>query len=1129
MKIHTVLAARSDFSIGESTLSIDKLLDTAKSVGATAVALADTMTVSGIIDFSRKAKELGIQPIIGVRLRVVQDATLRDKKVKNNPEFYPKLYARNEAGMRRIFRLLTLANSEDRFFYVPRLSLDDVLNELHADDLCASLGDTYSAIHSADAREIAEKFSAHLTRSQTFLELCPIRSPLWDTVNAKGLTLARELGLQTLVTYPAFYPEGGADDLDVLNAITRNVKMKDPWTYQPVVRDFSIKRPEELVKLTSEARERVKTRIGPAGAELWKQGLLNGEKLASLCGYVWEKSAPSLPKLAPDEDAALKALCVTGWKNRFSKPQWGHKPTTEELREVYAPRLKYELEVLQKMGFAGYFLLVQDVVDWSKRNGIAVGPGRGSVGGSLVAYLIGITDCDPIRFNLLFERFINPERLDLPDADLDFMSARRHEVIDYLIDKYGRDYVAGISNYTKLGAASALRDVGRVFDLSPLDVAVSKFIPKVHGQSATLEEAVQVEAKIANFKKTYPQVWKHAVSLEDAMRSLGKHAAGTVVGGVPLVERAVVERRKGEATINWDMRVCESQGLIKLDILGLNTLDVLELAREYVFKRHTKRVDFLSLPLDDEKVLKAFAKGDTIGVFQFESPGMRKLLRDLARGSDLTFEDIAAATALYRPGPIDAGLLEQYVQVKQGAIHESYDHPAMRPALSSTYGVMTYQEQVMRVARDLAGFSMPEADKLRKAIGKKDAKLMASMKEKFIAGATREEITYPVDELTSATAPGMEPRKAEELWNKIEGYAAYSFNRSHSVEYSLISYVAMWLKVYYPAEFFAAALTILKEEKLDGLIVDAGKRGISIVPPDINISTGVFEILNDTTLCIPFPRLKGISDNTTNAILKAREAGPFKSKDDLTARVERRRCNVRHVDVLDKVGAFARIESGSLPATHPDRIKDQIELMPGLVADTVPVSRDMAADKVTERALASLVMEWRGCEKCELAKGCHPKPMLGRAAKFMVITDGPTNSEEAADQLTRGANFAFLSEALALAGLNKQDAYWTTMVKSPKMGKQYTAEQVSNCSEWLRREIELLKPPLIVALGSNAANFLVGKLKGGAMEHTGKVIFNTGLDCNVLIGFNPAMIYFDEAKQKLLNDLFVTAAEILAV
>lgn len=738
MNLNHMLAARSDFSISESMLQIEHLVADAKEKGYESVTLMDTMSLHGMVDFINRAKKAGIKPIIGCRIRVVDDPTYRKpskasgEREKPNPMFMLKAYVTGDKGVASLLKLLSKANSDEYFYYHARVGMKEVLE---LEDVLISTGDLFSIWHHKEHDKLICLLQARFGMEGVYSELVPIDTPLFDTLNAKALQASLPYSMPTLVTYPTFYRNAeAADSLEVLKCITTNTKMDVAYRSVQFVKDFYIHEPNHLKARIKSAAGRVATHNGVKEPNRWVEGLTNIERLVGRCSYEWKKHPVSLPKMADNEFVALGKKCVEGWKKRFGSPVLGHQPTPAELK-VYQDRLAYEMAVLKKMGFAGYFLLVEDLVVWAKKNGIIVGPGRGSVGGSLVAYLIGITDVDPIRFNLLFERFINPERLDLPDADLDFMSSKRHLVIEYLTAKYGADRVAGISNYSTLASASALRDTGRMFGLNGIELTATKLVPKEHGQSFTLTEAAKAVPEIDKFKDEHPDIWKHALNLEGAMRAFGRHAAGVVVAGEPLVNRAVVETRSESAVVNWDKRTVEDWGLVKMDILGLSTLDVLEIARKYIEDRHGKRIDYLALPFEDERVMKAFGRGDTTGVFQFESPGMRKLLRDLAVGGDLTFEDITAATALYRPGPMDSGLLDDYVAIKQGIRTPSYDHPSMESALESTYGVMVYQEQVMQVAVDLAGFTRAEADHLRKAIGKKDAKKMAEMKDTFVAGA----------------------------------------------------------------------------------------------------------------------------------------------------------------------------------------------------------------------------------------------------------------------------------------------------------------------------------------------------------------------------------------------------------
>ncbi|WP_242437109.1 DNA polymerase III subunit alpha [Acinetobacter baumannii] len=566
--------------------------------------------------------------------------------------------------------------------------------------------------------------------------------------------------IKTVVTYPFNYLENeDADTLDVLSAIATNTQLD--LHYRPIqyVKDFGFKEPKFILDHTKAAIQRMAKYERVNSAEAWKEGLKNISELVDKCQYIFEKQPVSLPKLSTDEFKTLCAKCLEGWKKRFSKEILGYKPTKAELDTVYKSRLGYELSILKKMGFESYFLLVEDLVMWSKNNGVIVGPGRGSVGGSLVAYLLGITDVDPIRFGLIFERFINPERLDLPDADLDFASSGRYKVIDYLVEKYGEDYVAGISNYSTLASASALRDTGRISGLNNMQLSATKLVLKEHGTSLDLNTSADAVPELDKFRNEHPVIWKHATKLAGTMKSFGQHAAGIVVAGEPIVNRAVLETRGKSPVVNWDKRVVEDWGLIKMDLLGLATLDVLNIACDYVKERHGIELDLLKIPLDDEKTMQALGRGETVGVFQLESSGMQQLLKNISNGGAVTFDDICAVTALYRPGPMDSGMLDDYVDLRKGLKEVTYAHEVLEPVLSDTYGVVVYQEQTMALARKLAGFSMAESDHLRKAIGKKDLKKMAELKPKFIDGAKAGFVEVELEDGTKLKVHRMEKFK----------------------------------------------------------------------------------------------------------------------------------------------------------------------------------------------------------------------------------------------------------------------------------------------------------------------------------------------------------------------------------
>lgn len=1116
------LSVRSDYSLGESTFQIGKILAKAKELGLTHIALTDYMSVSSMPTFSEKSKKAGITPIVGCTLQIVDDANAKMKDRENNG-YRLKVYVKTDAGLRSLFAALSKSLSPENFYYHARLGLEDVLG---LTDVIVTTGDMHSLWKHPNAAAIHKTLQEQF-QGDYYVELVAIDSPLFDQLNSLAVAAAGD-HTPMIITRPALYESpDDANARDVLQAIRTNTPMNSIFLPRPHQRDLCLLAPAEMVKHVGAAVARLAPGRG-------KEILLNTVQMVDRLSYKFTKLEPSMPKMAPDEFKALTLAVKDGWLLRFADPVWGHQPDAADL-PIYRDRLKFELGVLGKMGFSGYFLLVQDIVNWSKSNGVRVGPGRGSVGGSLVAYLMGITDVDPIRFDLLFERFINPDRLDLPDADLDFESGKRHMVVDYITNKYGRENVAGIVNFSTLGPASALRDTARMHSLDPWEYACSKQMEKEHGVSMTLSESADRVPDIEKFKNERPILWDHALRLEGANRSLSQHAAGIVVSGEPVVNRAVVSTQGELPVVQWDKNQVENFGLIKIDILGLTTLDLIDMALRYIKERHGRDINILQLPLDDDLTLKAFGKGDTTGVFQFSGGGMKKLLKDMATREQLTFDDLCAATALFRPGPLDAGLCDRYVAVKQGLTKPHYEHPILEECLGDTFGVIVYQEQVMKICRLLCGFTPGEADGVRKAIGKKDADKMAEYGAQFVAGAE---------------AAGMSHSMSASLWETILGFAGYAFNKSHSVEYSLLSWVTMWLKVYYPAEFYAAAMTVIeKEDQLASLVADAQARKLQVLPPDIRVSSNRIEIEGDDKLYAPFQAIKGISSNVATAILKLRAhedtaAGIAPGGFTLTAAntlaefepavqkavLGRTVVNVRHRETLSRVGALHSIDHIGHPAGHPDRLKDRIELIPGFTVDMVKPDRGLNVETLAKLQVTSLIEEIRSCEGCSLKGAVHPLPRMGDKPKFMLVFDSPSWKEERAGKMLEGDSAEAVKAALKGVGLKPSDGYYTSLVKSskPKEQKTLTNAQINGCSLWLKREIEILKPAIIIAMGSNAVRYFSPGIKGTPSDLAGKVIYNAEMDASIIFGINPSSIFFDPSKVSLVEAVFDKLGELLS-
>jgi DNA polymerase-3 subunit alpha len=643
-------------------------------------------------------------------------------------------------------------------------------------------------------------------------------------------------------------------------------------------------------------------------------------------------------------------------------------------------------------------------------------------------------------------------------------------------------------------------------------------MPKEHGISLTLAEAKEAVPEVAMFATENPALWQHALNLEGVMRNLGRHAAGTVVAGGALVERAVVENRQGAPVVNWDKRIVEDMGLIKMDILGLSTLDTLQIALQYIKERRGIDIDLLQLPLDDAATLDAFGKGQTTGVFQFESKGMKQLLMSLASNRPLTFDELTAATALYRPGPIDSGLLDQYVQVRQGYSVPYYEHPSMERALKETYGVIVYQEQVMKVAQDLCGFSMAEADHLRRAMGKKDAEKMAKMKVRFVEGAK--------------TNSGMDEKTSEQLFEKIQKFAGYAFNKSHSVEYSIVSYWACYLRTHYAAEYFAASLSILSDDKYSGVVRDAMDAGISVLPPQINYSSDRFMVKDDSTIVAPFSAVKFISEIIARKIVALRESngGKFTSKSEfegLAARVGSG-VNIRAVGNLDKVGAFADIEPSEPLAMDSCRRKDQKELMGDLIVGVVKQTKSTVITKEVVVGVRGVLNEIESCKDCNLCGSVHCKPSMGKKEiKFMVISDCPSFEEEKAGKFLVGKVGTAIKHLIEENGLDVNNGYYTGLVKAKKNDKFLSAEQIAKCFRHIEKEIEVIRPGVIIALGSSSVKRFIGETYSAA-EASGNDYYNEKYQATVIGGVNPTQILFDSSKTEELKKTFARVKEVLS-
>jgi DNA polymerase-3 subunit alpha len=883
------LRLHSEFSIVDSTCRIDDVVKAAAADQQPALALTDLSNLFGAIKFYKEARGKGVQPILGAEiflegLGVDPLAVSRVMVLVQSSQGYLNL---SELLARAWTQNMVKNNAVIKLSWLQELSEGLILLS------GAQAGPVGQALVQGDtsrAAEIALQLASIFTH-RFYLEIQRAGRPEDNAHVVEAVKLASRLSLPVVATHPVqFLTEDDYESHEARVCISEGEILGNQRRVRKFTRDQYFKSSAEMQDLFADVPSAV----------------ANSVEIAKRCNLSLVLGKPQLPnyptpltdgKPMPIEDY-FRLLSVEGLEERLVHlyPDTAKRETE---RPRYAERLEFEINTILKMGFPGYFLIVGDFINWAKKNGCPVGPGRGSGAGSLVAYSLKITDLDPLQYNLLFERFLNPERVSMPDFDIDFCQANRDRVIDYVKDKYGRDAVSQIVTFGTMAARAAIRDVGRVLDMSyTFCDGISKLIPNKPGQHITIDGAIKAEPILAERLEKEDEVktlLALAQKLEGMTRNVGMHAGGVLIAPGKLTDFCPLYQQPGStsAVSQYDKDDVEAIGLVKFDFLGLATLTILELAREMIVKRHKGQENFAfeNIPLDDAATYKLFADGRTESVFQFESRGMQGMLKD-ARPSRL--EDLIALNALYRPGPMD--LIPSFVARKHGREVVEYPHPLVEKVLSETYGIMVYQEQVMQTAQVLGGYSLGGADLLRRAMGKKKAEEMAEHRAIFRKGAE---------------VNGLSEVKADEVFDLMEKFAGYGFNKSHAAAYSLLAYHTGWLKVHFTAEFFCANMTIEMDDtdKLKVLFEDALKFGISFDPPDVNRGTHRFEPVSDKVIRYGLGAIKGTGQQAIDAIVKAREeGGPFTSLYDFCVRVDRSRLNKRTVEALVKAGAFDSLQ-----------------------------------------------------------------------------------------------------------------------------------------------------------------------------------------------------------------------------
>ena len=900
MYIH--LRLHTEFSVVDGTCRIDEIVKSAAADGQPALAITDFNNLFGAIKFYKEARGKGVKPLLGAEISLEGMSGDAAKDAASGSRII--VLVQNTQGYLNLSELLARAYTQNNVRGLPVVKLA-WLKEL-GDGLIALSGAQAGPVgqalvqgDGARAHEAALQLAA-LFPHRFYLELQRAGRSDDETHVAAAVQLAARMKLPVVATHPVQFQ--AADDYEAHEArvcIAEGEILGNQKRVRKFTRDQYFKSAAQMQALFADV----------------PSALANTVEIARRCNLTLVLNKPQLPEfptplvngehLTPD--AYFRHASHAGLEERLV-----HLYPKEAEREVqrprYAERLEFEINTILKMGFPGYFLIVGDFINWAKNNGCPVGPGRGSGAGSLVAYSLKITDLDPLQYDLLFERFLNPERVSMPDFDIDFCQTNRDRVIDYVKDKYGHQAVSQIVTFGTMAARAAIRDVGRVLDF-PYGFCdgISKLIPNKPGQAVTLQllpehrdkndktvyalEAEPILAERERKEEDVRTLLELARKLEGLTRNVGMHAGGVLIAPGKLTDFCPLYLQPGStsAVSQFDKNDVESIGLVKFDFLGLATLTILEIAKNFITARHPSQKDFAfeNLPLDDARVYEMFARGDTEAVFQFESTGMQRMLKD---AKPTRLEDLIAMNALYRPGPMD--LIPSYIARKQGKEVPEYPDPRVKPMLEETYGIMVYQEQVMQTAQILGGYSLGGADMLRRAMGKKDEKEMAAQREVFRKGAGENGLTLA---------------KADEVFDLMEKFAGYGFNKSHSAAYALLAYHTAWLKLHYTAEFFAANMTVEMgdTDKLRILHGDALKMGVSFESPDVNRGDYRFEPTSNTSVRYGLGAIKGTGEQAIAAIVQARvDGGLFASLYDFCVRVERTKINKRTVEALIKAGAF---------------------------------------------------------------------------------------------------------------------------------------------------------------------------------------------------------------------------------
>ena len=1089
----------------------------AKELGFSHLSITDHANFDGAIKFQEACRKENIKSLIGCEVYIVPDATIR--KQGGRDRGHVTLLVKNRKGWINLCKIVNYANITG-YYYRPRVDYDFLLK--HCEGLVVMTACMSSFLIKTDGIKLFKRLKKKI-KDDLYLEIMPHNHPEQIALNEKCYKLGKKYDVKMVATNDAHYIEK-ADwkAQEVLLAIQSKKTWDDKDRFKFPFHGLYLKTANEMQKAFAKQDSKL------LSESVVKRAIKNTVEVAKKCEkFEIKKKKVKLPQVKqlkghdPDPNTMLKALCLEGKAKKFDTGTWKEGE--------YQSRLNEELSMIKKKKFAQYFLIVWDLVYWCKQNEIMVGPGRGSVGGSLVAYLIGITTVDPIKYGLLFSRFITEDRLDYPDIDVDFEDSKRQLVRERLEDLYGEGNVFGVSTFQRMKSRAVIRDVSRVFGI-PLS-SVDEFAKALNSdEENSIGEAIKTTSEGRKFNKQYPQVVKLARKLEMQVRGAGQHAAAVVVscGDVESKGRCSLVDRKKTLVANWEKNDAEYMGLMKLDILGLNALTILNEIKRLVKQNHDKNIDYDKINLDDKAVLREISKGNNVGVFQLGTNPMTHLIRQMGIES---FSLIGDASALVRPGPADSGMTEEFIKRKKGASWERKDE-TYEEATKKTYGLVVYQEQVMAIIHNVGGLPYTTADEIRKVIGKKrDKKEFEPFRKAFVDGCLKNKT--------------LSREEADEFWEGLLKHARYSFNLAHSTEYALLSYWMAWCKHHFSTEFICASLTYGSDGKKSEIVTEAVRLGLMIIPPKIGISDGIRWVAKGNSLYIPFKEVKGIGDKTVDKIDqltkqnqgKSSISGFIKNTDDklqkkFYVKPKKMKLDGKVGELLKKIGAYSSDEvvkgsSDYFGFDIPNSVNPitRYPKLAGLVGarkivsmnlDNLLIGKSTGLKNMIDKVTFISEPQLYRCKACELRKECR-RPVLPSKGKFNVAIVGEAPGKQE-DKL--GYGFAgksgtdVLWPELKKYDLSREMFHVTNAVKCyPRISTTPNGDQIDNCRKWIDAELDEIGCRLILSFGNTGVKYFTG-VQGGITKLNGTTTWSEQTEAWVAWCVHPASILYNPKTKK---------------